>query len=256
MILNEVLISLQAAWLQQHLDKPVLEWFEWATHQIKQQDKHRVGADELATAWVNLSAQAGRQCSAVKHLVYGMPFLDKSFSMIAIIRMQLLAYTLLMFDEALRYEVFKQCLRFSDDNEKQALVQGLDRLDMQGNSKALIVDLCRTNNTALFASIALENAWPAIHFSDVEFEQLLLKALFSDFNIDLIEGLNKRHSQRLSQLAFDYLSERIFAKRSWPSSIYSAIDPKHLTCEQKERLVLLPLQVQTLLNPPYRKRRE
>ncbi|WP_298769806.1 EboA domain-containing protein [uncultured Shewanella sp.] len=251
MQLNETQCQVQHSHLLRQLPNT---WFESTCAQLKADidDSKLTNIDSLAANWCHYSAQAGREYADLQMQEELMAWQAESglfkMTLIETIRLQLLAYTLLHLLPSLRFKLFKYCVRYSDDNEKQAVVKGLELLDRNGSCKALIVDLCRTNNTALFAAIALSNAWPAKHFSDVEFEQMLLKALFSDFNIDLIVGLKKRHSQRLSQLAFDYLSERALAQRSWPCSIYSAIDPKHLTGEQKARLALLPLQVQTLLS--------
>ncbi|MCL1126898.1 EboA domain-containing protein [Shewanella surugensis] len=248
MRLNEALISRQVAWLLKWLEEPILKWFESALHQLSLGGERQVSIDKLAIEWANLSAQAGRQCADIEASVVFVSLFDRSLSITELIRQQLLCHTLLLLDVSLRYRLFKLCLRYADDSEKQALVKGLDFLDMEGVCQPVIVDLCRTNNTELFASIALFNAWPAKHFSDVEFEQMLLKALFSHFNITSILGLKQRHTQRLSQLTFDYLSERALAARDWPMSIYSAIERRHLTREQIERLVCLPPQVQASLS--------
>jgi hypothetical protein len=78
---------------------------------------------------------------------------------------------------------------------------------------------CRTNARRVFEAIACENPFPAAHFPELGFQQLVLKALFVEVPLARIEGLDSRLSAELSRMAEDYASERQRAGRSVPNDI-------------------------------------
>jgi hypothetical protein len=80
----------------------------------------------------------------------------------------------------------------------------------------------------LFAAIALNNDYPANHYEQRAYHQLVLKALFMDLDISQIIGLQQRKCPQLSALAIDLVNERLAADRQPPGSIWLAIDSEHL----------------------------
>ncbi|WP_440055262.1 EboA domain-containing protein [Pseudoalteromonas sp. T1lg65] len=199
----------------------------------------------LANLWADLSADVPHVVMNGAADVERLPYVSQNnWTITEWVRFQLLAELLLMVAKQKRQGLFEQCLRYGDDNEKQALLKGLMMLDTSGVCKDFVVHLCRTNNTDLFASIALRNPWAAMHFTDLEFEQLVLKALFCHFDLRLISGLEMRHTPRLSQLAFDYLCERLAANRDFPESIFLVVHKPHLSSGQLAQLAALPNSIQ------------
>jgi hypothetical protein len=71
--------------------------------------------------------------------------------------------------------------------------------------------------------VACENPYPARHFPDRNFNQMVLKALFNGVALVRIVGLSSRLNGELSRMAGDYANERRVAGRSIPSDISLAM---------------------------------
>jgi hypothetical protein len=91
--------------------------------------------------------------------------------------------------------------------------------------KSYAREVGRTNSKPLFAALAQYNPYPAKYYSDHEFNQLVLKALFMGIGIDPVIGLLQRANPELSQMCEDYIKERVSANRTIPSDIWLALEP-------------------------------
>ena len=87
----------------------------------------------------------------------------------------------------------------------------------------LAIDACRTNIQPLFQSIACENPFPAAHFPERNFNQMILKALFNNVALARVIGLEARRNSELARMAADYAAERRAAGRSVPDDIGLAL---------------------------------
>ena len=121
---------------------------------------------------------------------------------------------------------FQTLFRYCDDDEKTSLIKGVDFFDPDGVIKAFVIDICRTNSTVLLSAIALNNPYPAKHFPELNFNQLVLKALFCELDIRYIKGFEQRRNTELSRMTLDYQNERLAAGRSVPASLRYALDNK------------------------------
>jgi len=113
----------------------------------------------------------------------------------------------------------EECYQSGDNRERQAVLKALPLLPDSERLIAVGVDACRTNIQPLFEAIACENPYPASRFSDLNFNQMVLKALFLGVAVDRIVGLDGRLTPELARMAADYASERRAAGRSVPSDI-------------------------------------
>lgn len=86
----------------------------------------------------------------------------------------------------------------------------------------------RSNMTAVFNAVALQNPYPADYFDDIAWNQMVLKALFVGSSLDLIQGLDERANPTLAQMLTDYAQERGSAKRSVPPQLWQLVE----TCPQ------------------------
>ncbi len=111
-----------------------------------------------------------------------------------------------------------------DEFEKEAILKGLSLLDPTGDLVYLAEDSCRTNIITLFTAMSQKNPYPEQYFSEGIFNQMILKSLFLDINIESIIGLSKRVNYSMSRMCFDYVRERITAGRRVPASIWLTID--------------------------------
>ena len=81
------------------------------------------------------------------------------------------------------------------------------------------IDACRSHVQSVFEDIACENAYPARHFPEHNFNQLVLKAFFTGVAVTRVQGLALRRSAELVRMAEAYASERRAAGRSVPPDL-------------------------------------
>jgi hypothetical protein len=112
-----------------------------------------------------------------------------------------------------------ECYRQGDGAERQAVLRVLPLLPAPGGFLEIAVDACRSHIQPLFEAIACENPYPARHFPELNFNQMVLKVLFTGVTLARIIGLDDRVTPELGRMAADYASERRAAGRSVPSDI-------------------------------------
>jgi hypothetical protein len=106
-----------------------------------------------------------------------------------------------------------------DTRERQAVLRTLPLLPEPARFLPLAVEACRTSIQPLFEAIACENRYPAAHFPEPSFNQMVLKALFVGVPLARVVGLPDRITGELRRMAADYASERRAAGRPVPPDI-------------------------------------
>jgi hypothetical protein len=99
------------------------------------------------------------------------------------------------------------------------VLRALPFLPERSRFVTMAIEACRTNVQTVFQAIACENPLPADDFPDLNFNQLVLKALFNGVAISRIVGLSRRLGPELARMASDYAAERRAAGRSVPPDI-------------------------------------
>lgn len=113
----------------------------------------------------------------------------------------------------------EQCYSQGDTRERQAVLRTLPLLPDPARFVPLGVEACRTSIQPVFEAIACENPFPARHFPEAGFNQMVLKAIFIEVAVGRILGLEGRITPELRRMAADYASERQAAGRSVPADI-------------------------------------
>ena len=80
----------------------------------------------------------------------------------------------------------------------------------------------------VFDAIALHNPYPEKYFSELAWNQLVLKTIFNDKPIHFIEGLQNRANEKLAVTLSDFAHERWAAGRSVPAQVWR-LTGKYLT---------------------------
>jgi hypothetical protein len=111
------------------------------------------------------------------------------------------------------------CFEQGDAREQQSWLRAVNVLPEPARFLPYAVDACRTNILPLFESIACENPYPARYFPDLNFNQMVLKALFNGVSLVRIAGLAGRLNADLARMANDYGAERRAAGRTVPADI-------------------------------------
>ena len=116
-----------------------------------------------------------------------------------------------------------ECFEQGDAREQQSWLRAVA---LWPEAKAFLpnaIDACRTNIIPVFEALACENAYPAAHFPDRNFNQMVLKAMFNSIALARIVGLPGRLNAELSRMARDYAAERTAAGRTVPPDINLAL---------------------------------
>ena len=111
------------------------------------------------------------------------------------------------------------CYECGDSTEQQSWLKSTAVLPLPDRFLRTVIDACRTNILPLFEAVACENPYPAQHFPDRNFNQLVLKALFNNVALSRIVSLASRQNPELARMAGDYADERRAAGRAVPADI-------------------------------------
>ena len=98
-----------------------------------------------------------------------------------------------------------------DSREQEALLRALSMLPNPGRFLATAVEACRANVQTVFEAIACENPYPGCYFPESNFDQLVLKAIFTGVSLQRIVGLSDRITPALKSMASDLIKERTAA---------------------------------------------
>ncbi len=132
------------------------------------------------------------------------------------------------------YRLIQQAYTYSDNSEKKSIVLSLYWLSDDKRVAELCEEVQRTNAMDLFIALALNNPIPAVYYSNSAFNQLVLKSLFQNMQIDQILGLRCRLNPELERMCDDYLHERRLANRDIPASLWLTLNPNTASQETTE----------------------
>lgn len=123
-------------------------------------------------------------------------------------------------EKSVRLETISSLLNTADLREQAAIYSALPLLPHQEEFVESAVDGLRSNIVDVFDSIALNNPFPAAHFTDAAWNQMVLKAIFIGRPLYRITGLDSRRNAELAA-AISYLAhERWAAGRRIPAEAW------------------------------------
>jgi hypothetical protein len=120
--------------------------------------------------------------------------------------------------------VVEDLYRTGEIRERQAVLRALAYLPDPERFTALAVDSVRANVVSELEAIACENPFPARHFPEPAFNQLVMKSLFNGISLRRIEGFDGRRSSELVRMVSGYASERRAAGRAVPDDVAFVLD--------------------------------
>lgn len=116
---------------------------------------------------------------------------------------------------ALATETFRR----GDSAERVALLRTLPLLPAPERFTELAIEACRSHVLEVFAAIACDNPFPAAHFPELNFNQLVIKAIFMELPVSRVLDWRTRSNPELRRIATDYAAERRAAGRTVPADI-------------------------------------
>jgi hypothetical protein len=167
----------------------------------------------LRTTELTLSTEAQHQ---LRELGIAAP---KAWGLDGLARAALLREFLAASPAELHVPLVRELYFKGDEREQAAVLRSLALLPDPARFLEIGTDGCRTNVRDVFEAIACENPYPAAHFPEAAFNQLVLKAYFVGVPVSRIIGLERRKTPELRRMAADYASERRAAGRSVPADI-------------------------------------
>ncbi len=121
--------------------------------------------------------------------------------------------------------------RAADIRELIALCQSLPLLPYPAAHLARAQEAVRSNMSSVFGAVALRNPYPAAHFDEPAWNQMILKALFIGAPLTHVSGLDARANPRLTRMLVAYARERRVAHRPVPAALWHASSPHLDECD-------------------------
>ena len=131
-----------------------------------------------------------------------------------------------------------------DDSSKQLYIKHIETLFDTAEMKELVAlysalpilsypdqwlfratDAVRSNMGLVFDAIALHNTYPEKYFSELAWNQLVLKTIFNDKPIHYIIGLKARANEHLAYTLSDFAHERWAAGRFVAPQVWRLVSP-------------------------------
>jgi hypothetical protein len=116
-------------------------------------------------------------------------------------------------------DLVNECFSRGDNRERQAVLRALPLLPDPQRFLPTAIEACRSSVQPVFEAIACENPYPARHFPQHAFNQMVLKSVFTGVAVGRIVGLESRFDRDLARMAADYAQERRAAGRTVPADL-------------------------------------
>ena len=120
-------------------------------------------------------------------------------------------------------KILDTLFEIAENNEAVALISALSFFDYPEYWLLRATDAVRSNIGLIFDAIAFQNPYPMQYFSELAWNQLILKCIFNDKPIHRIQGLNERANQALANSISDFAHERWAAGRSVPAQAWRLV---------------------------------
>ena len=126
---------------------------------------------------------------------------------------QLCRLSLLMNYTLLNLQNLTKLISVADTQEQITIYKSIFYLENANQYTPLVVDGLRTNIIDIFDAITLKNLYPSKYFSQDQWNQMVLKAIFMERPIYQIKGIDLRKNEKMAHILFDYARERWAASR-------------------------------------------
>lgn len=113
----------------------------------------------------------------------------------------------------------RDVFRTGDNAERVVLLKWLSSLPAPERFLDTAIEACRSHVQDVFEAIACDNPYPAAHFPDLNFHQLVMKALFTSAPLPRVIGYRTRITAELQRMVKDYAAERTAAGRTVPDDV-------------------------------------
>lgn len=133
-------------------------------------------------------------------------------------------YCIVQLDAAAATQKIHTLFDTAELQEAVALHSSLPYLTHPSEWLLRATDAIRSNVGPIFASMALGNPFPSVHFTELAWNQLVLKAIFNDQPLSEIVGLLERKNPTLAQDIYLLAQERWAAGRRIPAFAWCLLE--------------------------------
>lgn len=154
----------------------------------------------------------------------GLSLLAQEWTIVRLARVWLLMY-LPKLDEADYVQLIERLFKYGDMEELVALYSALPVYHYPEAWKYHCTEGIRSNIASVRHAVMVNNPYPARFLDEEAWNQLMLKAFFTDEDIPNIVGLKQRNNPRLAQALTDYAYERHAAQREINPMLWIFVGP-------------------------------
>ncbi|WP_304517931.1 EboA domain-containing protein [Cecembia rubra] len=128
-------------------------------------------------------------------------------------------------NEALWFKTINQLFETGDMQELKSLYAALPIYPFQDRLIDRAIEGLRTNMTLVFDAVALDNPYPSEFFDERAWNQMLIKSVFLQRPLFLIQHADKRSNENLASILIDYAHERWAAGRNVIPELWRYVAP-------------------------------
>ena len=128
-------------------------------------------------------------------------------------------------DENAYVGMVEQVFSTADVRESAALYRMLPLYPFPERFRARAAEGIRSNMTSVFQAVAHHNPYPSEYFDEGAWNQMVLKALFTDSPLYKVSGLDARVNPSLARMLVDYAHERWAAGRTVSPELWRPVGP-------------------------------
>lgn len=128
-------------------------------------------------------------------------------------------------DEEIWFKTMNQLFETGDMQELKSLYAALPIYPFQDKLTDRAVEGLRTNMTLVFDAVALDNPYPSEYFDERAWNQMVLKAVFMQRPLFLIQHADQRANENLASILIDFAHERWAAGRNVMPELWRYVAP-------------------------------
>jgi hypothetical protein len=217
--------SLLQSWLARRLEPDALGWVEAQTLRLASGEKGALAAGvglaprKIGRALLDVSDVEEAEASRL------VPGFDPSHWTVDQVARVLFVLASFNGDEAAFARSLDQLLSSAEVGERIALLCGLPLYPASERLVPLAGEAIRSAMQPVFEAVAYRNPYPARHFSEPMWNQMVVKALFIGSRLDPIQGLDDRRNADLARMLVDYAHERWAAQRDVSPELWRCVGP-------------------------------
>lgn len=211
--------------IKRNLTAESLLWFENKTALVKSEEKSL----QLNLTFSHLPKQTGKNtiytdAQEAKEIAELLPgFSIEDWTIDRLCRVWLLMQ-LNTSDKEAYLKKINGLFSAAEMNEEVALYAALPFYAYPEEWIARCANGIRSNIGTVLEAIMYHNPFPAYYFSEASWNQLVLKAFFTEKDMSKITGLHERVNTTLADTLNDYVQERLAAHRTVAPEIYHLIE--------------------------------